>query len=392
MNSSSVALPWRCEGDPPVHTGACVNIRHRGAGCARCADACPAEAITPGPTGPVLDAEACVRCGVCVPACPTDALELGGSLRVLRDAIADAPREDAVTVCCPRGGEQASTPTVLGHDRCLAALGGGELLVLAMSRGGRLRLDDTPCGGCPLALHATVVTAAHRANCTGAAFGLPVRIVLETSEPSSGPVLRSRTVDAGHAAVSRRGLFRKVAGTTIDRAPDDHADHLPPTRRRLLQHVRAASHGAPSARAESDLGFGDVVVDPGRCSACGLCAQLCPTEALTFDITAAPAGTTREATFELDAHPDRCVACDLCTTACPEDAVTVRRSLDPSAVLHGAAVHLLSGPVAACEVCGAVTRSGDGGDARCFACRPGVVSPLRDERGLMSDLLGRARA
>lgn len=61
--------------------------------CRACADACPAEAIQPGPAGPLIDRQRCTNCGVCAAACRHDALEMKGetcsAAQVVEAALAD---------------------------------------------------------------------------------------------------------------------------------------------------------------------------------------------------------------------------------------------------------------------------------------------------------------
>lgn len=57
----------------------------------------------------------------------------------------------------------------------------------------------------------------------------------------------------------------------------------------------------------------DVVRSEERCTHCGACINVCPTEALTIDLE------TREVTF----NDNRCIACELCVPACPFRAMEV---------------------------------------------------------------------
>jgi len=52
------------------------------------------------------------------------------------------------------------------------------------------------------------------------------------------------------------------------------------------------------------------LIDPARCTGCGLCAELCPTNAV--EIRANQAAIVR---------PQACTYCDLCETYCPTGAI-----------------------------------------------------------------------
>jgi NAD-dependent dihydropyrimidine dehydrogenase PreA subunit len=52
------------------------------------------------------------------------------------------------------------------------------------------------------------------------------------------------------------------------------------------------------------------LIDPTLCTGCGLCAQLCPTNAVVV--------RANQATI---VRPQACIYCDLCETYCPEGAI-----------------------------------------------------------------------
>ena len=52
------------------------------------------------------------------------------------------------------------------------------------------------------------------------------------------------------------------------------------------------------------------LIDPTRCTGCGVCAQLCPTNAVAV-----------RANLAIIVRPQACTYCDLCETYCPEGAI-----------------------------------------------------------------------
>lgn len=370
----------------------CVNQLHRGVGCTSCADACPSGSITFESGLPVLDAAACVGCGACVPQCPTEAIGTTSTRRPLALAIADAP-PGPLTLACPRGGTGPATMPIIRHERCLAALGADELLDLAGEPPRDLWLDDSPCERCELGeVHAVISETVGRANDLRRVFGLAplVHRTTDATPEAAPPDVTVSVVIAGRGGVvSRRGLFRRISDVVTRGAFVEHDGGPPPRRERLLRHLRAAGAGqapASGALVDVDVGFGDVTVDTDRCSACGLCAQFCPAGALLYDTSS----TTRTgATFTLSFRPANCVACNACVVACPEQAIAMEQAVHPSLVLDGMTRTVAARPVARCEICAQATASSPDGRHRCFSCRDGVVSPMRDEAGLMADLIAR---
>lgn len=57
----------------------------------------------------------------------------------------------------------------------------------------------------------------------------------------------------------------------------------------------------------------DVVRNDKKCTHCGACVAVCPTEALVLD----------RKTMKVDFHDKKCVACELCVPACPPRAMEV---------------------------------------------------------------------
>lgn len=58
----------------------------------------------------------------------------------------------------------------------------------------------------------------------------------------------------------------------------------------------------------------DVTRDDARCTHCGACVTVCPTEALYID----------KKTMQVIFDSDKCIACELCVKACPPRAMVVK--------------------------------------------------------------------
>ena len=58
----------------------------------------------------------------------------------------------------------------------------------------------------------------------------------------------------------------------------------------------------------------DVTRDDDRCTHCGVCITICPTEALIMD----------KNTMKVIFDSDKCIACELCVKACPPRAMVVK--------------------------------------------------------------------
>ena len=58
----------------------------------------------------------------------------------------------------------------------------------------------------------------------------------------------------------------------------------------------------------------DVTRDEARCTHCGACISVCPTEALSID----------KKTMKVIFDSEKCIACELCVKACPPRAMVVK--------------------------------------------------------------------
>ena len=58
----------------------------------------------------------------------------------------------------------------------------------------------------------------------------------------------------------------------------------------------------------------DVTRDDARCTHCGACISVCPTEALYIE----------KSTMKVIFDPEKCIACELCVRACPPRAMVVK--------------------------------------------------------------------
>jgi ferredoxin len=395
---------------PAVEAARCLNARHNGAGCVRCVTACPTHAIHLERGQPVLDDRACVACGICLHTCPTEVFEQVSSPEgALIQVGEQLPSQSLAVVCLLHSTPEitaAPVATIVQHRRCLAALSPSDLLQLSQLGTRPLWLDDSECADCPIGgVRATLAASAAVTRTLLHAYGQPPAVYLlsEQADVPPQPPQHRPLFDGGQPKLSRRGLFahlrtRAVEGVRSSPSPvaDAAATHLAPVAQRLPQRAPAARQrllallaslaSAPEQTVPAgDLPFASVQVSTARCSGCALCARFCPTGALDF--------TTADNTFQLEFQPAICLDCGICLQACPEDAVQLDETLNATSLTAHASTLLVAGTLTPCLDCGALTAHSRDAEqpVRCYSCRhgAGVVRSLRDEAGLMADLLQR---
>ncbi len=409
-------------GGPPVaiQTEFCLNARYRQAGCRLCLEACPTQAIrlghfdphiTAGQMLPQLEADLCVHCGLCLHVCPTDVFSQPDPPEAtLAQTLANLPDAPLALVCVPHPNPAttaAPVAAIVRHQRCLAALSLSQLIDLSHNGQRALWLDDTPCAECPLGrVQPLIAQTAQTTNRLLEAFGRRPVIHTHLSQPETlaAETQKVALIEGNQPKFTRRGLFGAMGQLAQQSAAKAAAanpappvtgplpvsqrlpHHLPNSRKRLIQQLAQLGQPLDEPTASVGLPFANVKIDSSICSACGLCARFCPTEALRL--------VTDEARFGLSFQPALCLACDICAAACPEQAISFSRHLTPTLLVAAKPGWLVVGPLTACAGCGqptALLSLKSEPKPYCYSCRQsgGPAAPLKDTAGLMADLLKR---
>ncbi len=351
----------------------CVHSLAACASCRACVDACPAQAWRAHADGLDFDDARCDGCGLCLPACPTAALALAGAAeppRLRRDADGHA----SVPLACQRAlPTDASDPNRLP---CVHALGEAELLRWHAAGVRHLALHTADCRHCPRRPAQTLQQRLARVNGALLARGAVALSAVRAEHHipvAAAPERAAPTLSGTQPSASRRRLFGLARRGP---AAAGSASATPPT--------ATAAPGAgrqQATQALAALGRGQVLwtvaLTPARCDACGACARLCPTGAVTLQPvpTAAPNGAPN-ATSSAAPPPTalafdaaRCIACGLCIDACEPGAW---RAAAPTA--RPPVVDIWQLTEIKCDGCGKPYRRlqagpHDADPARCPACR-----------------------
>jgi ferredoxin len=296
--------------DPEI----CAHSRSGQAGCNRCINACPAEAIVSIGESIQVNPYLCQGGGACATACPTGAITyvyppaadlldlLRGTLRRYAESGGKAPAllfydsssRDALFGALAGMPERILPVEVeevgsVGMDAWLVGLAYGADAVVMLTS------DQTP---------AQVVEAAQDQLLTARALlaGMGYdegRVRIANADQVAATL---ETLSALPKSQSRR------AATFA--APGDKRGRL----RVALEHLHA---DAPAAKRSIALPvgapFGEVRVSAQACTLCMGCVSVCPTKALQ-DGRGLP---------QLNFREWNCVQCGICERSCPEDAISL---------------------------------------------------------------------
>ncbi len=282
----------------------CAHGRSGQAGCTRCIDACPAEAITSLVDKIQVDPFRCQGGGICTTVCPSSALtyafpkprDLLAHIRTLLFAYlkeADE-RPDLVFVT---EDEQERVQHMLPAALLIAveevASVGPEMWFSALAWGARsvrlFDLDGMPeIAASALNLHLTMAHnilegMSYPKNC--------VSVVTSHNDLISSKNLPGIAV-ATHAPVAekRQALYMAV-------------DHL----------VSYADQIEPEVSLPEGSIFGQAMIDQSKCTLCMSCVSACPGNALQ-DGREMP---------QVSLIEEKCLQCNVCVSTCPEDAITI---------------------------------------------------------------------
>jgi ferredoxin len=237
----------------------------------------------------------------------------------------------------PTDTAEPDVDAILQVGTCLAALGEAAFVGLAALGIDRVGVRVEACLDCPIG--ARLVQIEETVARAGALTTLPV--TLRDNPPldeTRTPVVETRAIPT-----SRRTLLRRFWGG--DDAPASPLDGLdsaesagksPPRERQALLEVLAQ---LPDARRAEAPFFPTLTVD-SSCTACQLCATICPTDALTF--------AAEDGIFSLDFAPLACTNCGLCMELCAPQAI---HPAEPIAYGESVPRSLISGEVKTCARC-----------------------------------------
>lgn len=342
----------------------CLRSRDRFSDCALCLDACPTHALR-WDEALAFDAGACAACGLCLHLCPVGAFSGDAGAAVLLKTAARLGGGRAVELVCARhpqaqtGPGEGEVEVALRVNGCLAALGPSVYASLFALGVTTLAVRLDACRTCPIGQVAPHIRQTlDKARRVLWPLGLDQQIVSVEDEP--GLAGRPRPLyDAAGLPISRRRLLRMVApppdsGAVEAFLPAD-APAAPPEKRVPAERLRllAALERLPAADSQAlcpaplaGQHFARITASEG-CTACGVCAQVCPTGALQLEFD------DEAARFRLLFAPAICTGCDACLHLCDAGALDRGPVMPFAGLLAAGWTVIAAGDYQRCRKCGA---------------------------------------
>lgn len=360
------------QAQPPVLVEAqrCQHARNKASSCDLCVQACPTNAISLEDRAPIVTASDCIRCGLCLNYCPAGVFDAYDPSYNLLYCATQIDKKNSVEIACPvhpdpaRG--DAGVNAVMQTSRCLAAYGLSTYLGLLALGVEQIHVRLDACHACPLRLlepHARDTAA--RANTIASPTAEPDRVVVvdrgEASEWVARPVCAEK-----NPTLSRRNFFRLLslqAEDDLNRLAQRDEPQVaglisaPRDRRRQIRALRVLAQSQPDRVVIDD----ELVVleADDRCTACEVCANVCPTGAIAIH--------KEEDRYALTFAPADCTRCGLCLEICEPDALRYGRSPLLSELVREQPLVLRSGALQRCTKCH-TTFAGPGENGLCSFC------------------------
>ncbi len=335
-----------------LNSDRCLRTRNKFSGCDTCVRACPAGALQLN--GSIaFNTKACVACGHCLHACPTGAFDGDDGVIDLLNYVARLESAGTIELAClqhpaPEKGCPDVT-AVIRTKNCLAALGPSAYLGLLVLDVKRIALRLDACSLCPIGkvrseisntlatvrrILATIDTEARIIE-LNTVTDRKVRSVYETKNPP----LSRRDLFRAFVAKAPRQIEQILTGddnqSTVTKSPSRE-------RRRLINVLKHFSV------IKTDVTFPELtfprLTAESNCSACGICARICPTGALNFL-------NGEDAQYQLTFSSRACIDCGACLDVC-QTAALQRSDATLADVLADQSVVLRTGTLRSCAKCG----------------------------------------
>lgn len=324
----------------------CANGAMGVGGCTRCIEACATAAIRSVGEKIEVDPWLCQGCATCTLVCPTGALEFQHptpkALQARLDArlaeyaadagapvlvVHDAASRRLLPVIEASGVVlfEVNRPPTFSDAMCLTALArgvAGVVLVMGPSTPPQSRKSIER-----MLSELRSIVAGIDADPVALQFAtdvdVDVAIAVEQIKRRARPSAWATVVGDGSSAGKRANLLDLIDA--------------------LARSAQASGGAAESVALDAGAAFGNVQVDPDKCTLCLACTHLCPSGALSGQMAPAPALYFRESL---------CTQCDLCRAGCPEHAISLQPRFLPDAARRAAPREIASDQLVPCSNCG----------------------------------------
>jgi len=336
----------------------CSRFRTPKSGCSICADLCPVDAIVISEKGAAIES-GCIGCGVCVSVCPNGAFRTKGNddekiIGEIMEKVKAQGREGvsltSFRISCERGDNGADLIVP-----CLGRLIEAMLIEPIKAGFSGVEISQPECEQCPnskAALHIDRIIdrGAELYEMVGAGRN---RISVKriplcplSNKPGKSvsrreflSVFKTKAAEAAVTSLPEIGTKKEEKETFVDTLNKRHENFK---RSLLIRALEGFSSSKEVYISATDAMLADIEVS-SKCTACGVCAALCPTGALTQK--------WENEQFYLNFKPLQCTNCRVCTGTCMPGAIKMKEKARLNYLLENAEFRVLEAKRKTCSVC-----------------------------------------
>ncbi len=315
--------------------------------CSVCQENCVTDAIKIE-EGVEIDWKRCNRCGVCAAVCPTEVFEIQSpSDNVILTSIGEASGNERVVIECDfvnrtfqgeekhvksKGKKKTITVPCVGRF--------SETFLLQSILSGGDRVEYAECTrDCGFSEGRSIVEEMRRRT-------VQLAKMFETLKRKDEPNAE-RSIDVTERRRLLRETWFQAIGTILPKttqpAKSTHSGNkTPPHRAKLIELAKRQT--APTTLINREkMPFGNIQIDTGKCRLHGICASVCPTDALHF--------SEDNLGKKLSFIPGLCVGCEACAYICPERSLEISKTMD-LALLSSPSKVIMEKKYLLCTSCG----------------------------------------
>ncbi|MBI3592674.1 MAG: hypothetical protein HY099_04240 [Nitrospirae bacterium] len=340
-----------------VEASLCSRFRTPKSGCSLCADICPADAISISDKGPEMTG-VCIDCGICSSVCPNGVFRIkeGGDEEIVGEMNRAAERYDreearVFRISCERGDGKAELLVP-----CLGRL--TETLLLEPIRIGFSRIDviRPDCSECP-----NSKASSHIDGIINRVFAIYEMVNIEREKLAIQRIPLQPRAKRPEKPVSRRELFSALRTKAVEAAATSLSEigskgdveeqtfleaigKKPGNLKRMLL-LKALGKFAPAREVNipsEEAIVAEIEVSP-QCTACSVCATLCPTGALTQ--------RWNDEQFCLSFKPSLCTKCRVCAETCMPKAISIGETARLNHLMEDKEIRVFEAGRKQCSLC-----------------------------------------